>query len=198
MKLECDDAQASDILSSAHAPVLRLRRLLSLQYDNEKSQGRPGRPRTLANREAVHRMPVHDQKDEVVQALWWPETPPGGDIPEAARARRVLQGELHLHSSLYPTTHLGHFKVTVSIKGSLFRASLTPASLDFQYVAVLYPPNIAGFTPAVDPKTVLQSTPVKIATVYPSGPRPITYSKPNHPPPPGPSQRRDMVIAAFT
>ena len=118
MTLECADIQALDVLSSAQAPHLRLRRVFHLQYDDNKTQNKFGGQGTLAKHERVSTLPIHDQKSDIVEALWWPETPPGGDQQLEAKTTRVLQGEIHLKSSLYPTTHLGDFSITVRATAS--------------------------------------------------------------------------------
>ena len=110
--LDCSDVQALDLLSSDKAPTLRLRRVQSMQYSNEHD--RAGQSKPLAHRNPLPVAGYKDEMDDVVDALWWPEAPPGGNVERATEKIRVLQGELHLQSSLYPTTHLGHFSIKVS------------------------------------------------------------------------------------
>ena len=118
MTLQCRDTQALDLLASPKATVLRLQRVLSLQYDTamtiQSTVPISQQDFKLAEIKATKTLAFRPEFDRMATAVWWPEMPPGGDTTQNSDSR-VLQGEIHLKSSLFPPSHLGHYKLMVRL-----------------------------------------------------------------------------------
>ncbi|KAJ8494403.1 hypothetical protein ONZ45_g13241 [Pleurotus djamor] len=87
-------------------------------------------------------------------AVWWPSVEGAAVIGDSPR--RLLSGEVHLQKNLKPTTAIGNFCIEYSI--------------------ALFPSDASAFTPLGSNPLLIH--PVQIATAYPPGPRPRTYSPP--------------------
>lgn len=95
LRLESDDGQAADLISSPKSIVVRLRRRIKYHHDSEKTFG------SLAWRDAI---------DHSQLAVWWPSS-------EGAEDRygrlRFVNGELHLRPDIKPTSAMGAFRIEV-------------------------------------------------------------------------------------
>jgi len=90
LRLEGDDEQALDLLSSPKAIVARLRRRIKYYHKSVES---------LAWRDSI---------DHSQLAVWWPST----EQPER-RGVRYVNGELHLRADIKPTSAMAHFRIEV-------------------------------------------------------------------------------------
>ncbi|KAJ3546756.1 hypothetical protein NM688_g5477 [Phlebia brevispora] len=157
LEIQCDDPQALDILSSPRSPQIRLNRTLSMGYDAD--WGRAGHSTRQINlcEDSTATTSSGDLADDLQTAVWWEPT---RDRSERPSNRHVLCGEVHLSSSLPPSSQLGYFSVL--------------------YNVALYPSQAVAFTASSSKKTALCNVPVVIATVYPRCPRPVAYSPPDY------------------
>ena len=89
LRLEGDDEQALDLLSSPKAIVARLRRRIKYHKLVE----------VLARRDSI---------DHSQLAFWWPSTE-----QSEQRGVRCVNGELHLRADIKPTSAMAHFRIEV-------------------------------------------------------------------------------------
>ncbi|KAF8905076.1 hypothetical protein CPB84DRAFT_1772347 [Gymnopilus junonius] len=122
LRLESDDQQALDLLSTPKAIVANLRRRIQYHPNPTKAQG------TYALRDTVsHYGP----------AIWWPSTE--GSEEDLGRFR-FFTGEIHLSSDVKPTSAMGDFRLEYSVVLSSFDvAGFEP--LDKQHL-VEYPVDV--------------------------------------------------------
>ena len=117
LDIECSDPQALDILSSSKAPQVRLVRTLTMGYDAD--WGRAGHSTRQINllEDSTATTASGDLVDELTTAVWWePARDRGGTLyAVGGKTRHTLFGEVHLGSSLPPSSSLGHFSVSVSL-----------------------------------------------------------------------------------
>lgn len=90
LRLEGEDQQALDLLSSPKAIVARLRR--HIKYSHRS-------PETLAWRNYTSHSQV---------AVWWPSAE-----QSEQRDVRYVNGELHLQADIKPTSAMGSFRIQV-------------------------------------------------------------------------------------
>ena len=112
LAVECSDHQALDVLASPKVTQIRLLRILSMKYDSDC--GRAGHTAHDINLQEVEVAPKpgsQDIVDVLHSAVLW-EAPK--DRSTAGASKRTLHGEIHLLGSLPPSSHLGHFRVSVS------------------------------------------------------------------------------------
>ena len=69
---------------------------------------------SIADAKGATSIKFQDSIEEAGVAVWWPESPPGGFEAHGSDDTRVLQGEVHLRPTLTPSSHIGHFKLSVS------------------------------------------------------------------------------------
>ncbi|KAI0087350.1 hypothetical protein BDY19DRAFT_995046 [Irpex rosettiformis] len=159
LTLRCSDSQALDILSSSDAPVVRLRRSLSLGIANSPIQaygaGHKGMLRTAGSRGMYETS--GDTTSYMQLANWW-RSP--YDSEGLERNMCALQGEIHLSPALSPPAQLGKYQLL--------------------YDVAIYSPDAVGFVNSSPTKKPLQVTSVEIATLYADGPRPMKYSPPKY------------------
>lgn len=139
--------------------------------------GHSARQTDLQVDDAVATTSTGDLTDELQSAVWW--EPSRGD-PVTTRDRRTLHGEVHLLSSLPPSSHLGHFRIHVGFLSPMI-SIIWLTSLSFvQYTLALFAPRVVAFTADCSEKRPLQSIAIEIATAYPRCPRPISYLPPDY------------------
>ncbi|KAF8968091.1 hypothetical protein BDZ97DRAFT_1916318 [Flammula alnicola] len=97
LRLEGDDQQGLDLLSSPKAIVLRLRRRIKYHYNAEKKL------ESFAWKDAI---------DHSQLAVWWPSAE--GSEDRFGRVRYV-NGELHLRSDIKPTSAVASFRIEYSV-----------------------------------------------------------------------------------
>ena len=114
LTLRCPDIQALDILSAIQAPDVRLRRTIINPYRNvpEVSGDRMLLSDPRAGWQVSH---GEGTMSYISTAVWWATVPLIIAENDESRERRVLQGELHLKPSIQPTTHIGHYRLFVSV-----------------------------------------------------------------------------------
>ncbi|KAE9405200.1 hypothetical protein BT96DRAFT_877009 [Gymnopus androsaceus JB14] len=95
-----------------------------------------------------------DEVDHSELATWWAynEGPP----PEKETFKRTMGGEILLPSDLKPTTNMGRFRLEYSI--------------------VFFPFDANGFQGEINSSDPMSEHPVEIATAFPPGPLPRTYT----------------------
>ncbi|KAI0085167.1 hypothetical protein BDY19DRAFT_897145 [Irpex rosettiformis] len=151
--VECSDTHGLDLASGPSTPLVRFRRISHINYD----AGGANMPATQAKLSDLKPMPMtafQDLVDWLNTATWW-------STPCEKSGVRMLQGEIHIRKNLRPSAHLGLYKLS--------------------YDVALFDPVIPGFVLTIGQKNkALQSVEVEVATVYPSGPRPIAYSPPSY------------------
>ncbi|KDR78971.1 hypothetical protein GALMADRAFT_244680 [Galerina marginata CBS 339.88] len=98
LRLESDDEQALDLISTPKAVVLRLRRRIKYHWNAEKSF------ESLAWKDAV---------DHSQLAVWWPSIE--GSQANGPKHVRFLNGELHLRPDIKPTSAMAHFRLMYSV-----------------------------------------------------------------------------------
>lgn len=94
IRLESDDYQALDLLSTPKAIVVSLKRRIKYQSDPERFLG------SL----------VKDTIDYSQPAVWWPSSE---GIEDNVGRFRFLNGELHLKVDMKPTSGIGDFAIEV-------------------------------------------------------------------------------------
>ena len=93
LRLDGDDQQALDLLSSPKAIVVRLRRRIKYHHNSEKML------ESLAWRDSI---------DHSQLAVWWPSAE-----QSEQRNVRYVNGELHLRADIKPTSAMASFRVEV-------------------------------------------------------------------------------------
>ncbi|KIM40545.1 hypothetical protein M413DRAFT_445989 [Hebeloma cylindrosporum] len=96
LRLEGDDPQALDILSSPKSILVRLRRHVRYQF--------PGK--TGASEDTI---------EDSSPALWWPRVAGTEEISPTSEHMRYVNGELHLKVDLKPSSAMSHFRVEYSV-----------------------------------------------------------------------------------
>ncbi|KAH9925011.1 uncharacterized protein BXZ73DRAFT_50171 [Epithele typhae] len=180
LALEATDPQALDLLSAPRAPVVRLLRTVATGE------------RALETRRGLE---FEHERQALATAVWRPAADAvgvgagGGQHPHRRPGRRVLHGEIHLASNLKPTSRLGRFELSVSLRApppvqrihlhthAHAHAHTHPRP---QYTVAVYPFSAAAFQPDGDAGAVLQQEPVVVGTVHAPGPRPRAYSPPSY------------------
>jgi len=95
LRLNTDDQQALDLLSSPQAIVARLRRRIKYHHNSEKTL------KSLAWRDSI---------DHSQLAVWWPSAE-----QSEQRGVRYVNGELHLRADIKPTSAMASFRVQYSV-----------------------------------------------------------------------------------
>ena len=122
LDIECVDQQALDIFTSSKAAQVKLLRILSMKYDSDCGRaGHSSRSVDLREIDVSPRGSFHDIVEELQGAVWWEPTPQNRVF---VGNKRTLHGEIHLLSSLPPSAHLGHFRVSVSVQSVVCYISL--------------------------------------------------------------------------
>nr|GAT51267.1 predicted protein [Mycena chlorophos] len=98
-----------------------------------------------------HRSPPVNDTQECARAVFWPADP-----TQQYHNRRAFEGEIALPKTLKPTSAIAHFTL--------------------QYFAIIKPPRVIGFASAGATNQPLLRQDVQVGTVFPRGPRPISYS----------------------
>ncbi len=112
LTLKSSDLQALDVFSSCDAPVVRLRRNLTLGITNSPVQaygtGHKGMIRSAGTRGTYEAS--GDGMSYMQLAVWW-RSPYDSESTEGNV--RALQGEIHLSPVLSPPAHLGKYQLEV-------------------------------------------------------------------------------------
>ena len=90
LRLDGDDQQALDLLSSPKAIVARLRRRIKYHH------------------KAVESLAWRDSVDHSQLAVWWPSAE-----QSEQRGVRCVSGELHLRADIKPTSAMASFRIEV-------------------------------------------------------------------------------------
>ncbi|KAJ7761954.1 hypothetical protein DFH07DRAFT_814637, partial [Mycena maculata] len=150
--VECSDPQALELLTSPEAIVLRLRRNVRFHTGEKAATHFGDVPTKLVWKEELEHSEL---------ASWWPaadralETDSTDAIAINA-FRRMLKGEIHLKPDLIQSSAMAHFRI--------------------EYSVVLFPFDAPGYESLDSEPLIVEA--VDIASEYPSGPRPVTYSSP--------------------
>ena len=151
LRLDGEDQQALDLLSSPKAIVARLRRRIKYSHIS---------PETLAWRNYTSHSQV---------AVWWPSAE-----QSEQRDVRYVNGELHLQADIKPTSAMGSFRIEVCnlypfLCSFCFEIMFIWANFFLQYSVILFPFDSPGLN--LGNAVTLLEQPVDIVTAFAPGPR---------------------------
>lgn len=161
LKLESEDLQALDLLSSPKAVIVKLQRCVKLDKQLYTT---------------VDRLTWCDDFEYFPPAVWWPSSQSEG-LGETPTIR-CLQGELHLNADLKPSSSMAFFGIEVRLNIGMISMFMPP-----QYYIHLLPFNPVAFEP-VNPHqshhAPLAAQCVQVVTMFSPGTRPRSYTPPGY------------------
>ncbi|KAF7336764.1 hypothetical protein MVEN_02111600 [Mycena venus] len=151
--IECEDADALELLSSPESVVLRLRRNVRF-HTGEKTAAHYG--------DVPSKLVWKEELDHSELASWWPaadralETDSTETLVTTAvnPSRRMLKGEIHLRPDLITSAAIAHFRI--------------------EYSVVLFPFDAPGYESLDGEPLIIE--PVEIASEHAEGPLPLQYT----------------------